>query len=292
MKFRGGGAPENNAPARFLKLLFKEKLKFIKHIVNCDICDLLKKNWLKIQVKILQSADIIYSIRNKYAFTMAEVLITIGIIGVVAAMTFPSLVAGYRKNVALNKLKKAYTEISQAFQMAELEHGPCEYWDYGTAFDGDSAVNFMNTYLVPYLKVIKNCGKESGCWNGEAYSLSGIRNSVYGDSSTHNAKIIVNSGYSIGITSGGYYVNVQISLNGPSGDEKAIMGKDLFFGSLSSKGTPVCKFNAHGQGETRSGLTNGDFACTTNAGDGAGMSCLGLIIHDGWLIRKDYPVKF
>ena len=44
IEIQGGGAPENNAPARFLKLLFEKKLKFIKHIVNCDICDLLKKN--------------------------------------------------------------------------------------------------------------------------------------------------------------------------------------------------------------------------------------------------------
>ena len=44
---------------------------------------------------------------KKFAFTLAEVLITLGIIGVVAAMTMPALVANYQKTVTVNRLKKA-----------------------------------------------------------------------------------------------------------------------------------------------------------------------------------------
>ncbi len=44
----------------------------------------------------------------KKAFTLAEVLITLGVIGVVAAMTMPSLVANYQKKVWVNQLKKLY----------------------------------------------------------------------------------------------------------------------------------------------------------------------------------------
>lgn len=49
----------------------------------------------------------------KKAFTLAEVLITLGIIGIVAAMTLPALIGKYQKNQTLTQLKKAYTEISQ-----------------------------------------------------------------------------------------------------------------------------------------------------------------------------------
>lgn len=35
--------------------------------------------------------------KNYIAFTMAEVLITLGLIGVVAAMTFPRLMGHYQK---------------------------------------------------------------------------------------------------------------------------------------------------------------------------------------------------
>ena len=42
-------------------------------------------------------------------FTLAEVLITLGIIGVVSALTMPALVANYKKQEAVSKLKKSYT---------------------------------------------------------------------------------------------------------------------------------------------------------------------------------------
>ena len=44
---------------------------------------------------------------TKKAFTMAEVLITLGIIGIVAAMTLPSLVGNYQKKQTAMQLKKS-----------------------------------------------------------------------------------------------------------------------------------------------------------------------------------------
>lgn len=57
------------------------------------------------------------------AFTLAEVLITLSIIGVVAAMTIPTLVAKYQKNLWVNQLKKSYSMTSQALKkmMADEE---------------------------------------------------------------------------------------------------------------------------------------------------------------------------
>ena len=54
----------------------------------------------------------------KKAFTLAEVLITLGIIGIVAAMTLPSLIANYQKKVTVNRLKQAYSMINQALLLA------------------------------------------------------------------------------------------------------------------------------------------------------------------------------
>ena len=50
------------------------------------------------------------------AFTLAEVLITLGIIGVVAAITMPMLIANYQKTVIVNQLKKSYSMWNQVFQ--------------------------------------------------------------------------------------------------------------------------------------------------------------------------------
>ena len=48
-------------------------------------------------------------------FTLAEVLITLGIIGVVAALTIPTLIKNYQKKAATTAAKKAYSTLSQAY---------------------------------------------------------------------------------------------------------------------------------------------------------------------------------
>ena len=55
-----------------------------------------------------------FSHKNKVAFTLAEVLITLGIIGVVAAITLPTLIANYKNKVLLNQAKNSYSIISNA----------------------------------------------------------------------------------------------------------------------------------------------------------------------------------
>lgn len=54
---------------------------------------------------------------SKFAFTLAEVLITLGIIGVVAAMTLPALMHANQAKVNKTQLSKAYSVLAQAHQM-------------------------------------------------------------------------------------------------------------------------------------------------------------------------------
>ncbi len=63
------------------------------------------------------------------AFTLAEVLITLGIIGVVAAMTMPALIANHRKTVLKTQFKKAYSELQQVNQnfIKDYDMNICEY---------------------------------------------------------------------------------------------------------------------------------------------------------------------
>lgn len=62
-------------------------------------------------------------------FTLAEVLITLGIIGIVAAMTLPALTAKYRKHVVVTRMQKFYTVFNQAIKISELENGEMDTWD-------------------------------------------------------------------------------------------------------------------------------------------------------------------
>ena len=68
---------------------------------------------------------------RRAAFTLAEVLITLGIIGVVAALTMPALVAKYQEMVLKNQFKHAYSLVSQAIKQVEVNNGyplQCYIW--------------------------------------------------------------------------------------------------------------------------------------------------------------------
>lgn len=103
---------------------------------------------------------------RKPAFTLAEVLITLGIIGVVAAMTLPALIQDHAKKVVEARLKKFYSSINQAILMAENDYGDKKIWYEdvtGAQFDGEGnpiegssdAEKWVNKYLKPYLNVTK-----------------------------------------------------------------------------------------------------------------------------------------
>lgn len=62
------------------------------------------------------------TIHGNRAFTLSEVLITLGIIGVVAAMTLPNLIMKYEKQKTVEQLKVAYSLLSQAVSNSVAEN--------------------------------------------------------------------------------------------------------------------------------------------------------------------------
>ena len=102
------------------------------------------------------------------AFTLAEVLITLGIIGVVAAMTLPTLIQNHQKQVYVTQLKKSISVIQQGFKkmMADEEvdnlwytemFANSGYFDDGREFIYQSGDNteFYQPILKRYFKVVK-----------------------------------------------------------------------------------------------------------------------------------------
>ena len=66
--------------------------------------------------------------RKSSAFTLAEVLITLGIIGVVAAMTLPTLINETQRKQDGVKIKKFYSIMQQAIIMSERDNGSAADW--------------------------------------------------------------------------------------------------------------------------------------------------------------------
>jgi len=99
-----------------------------------------------------------HSQNKRAAFTLAEVLITLGIIGVVAAMTMPTLIQKHRKSVVETGLKKFYTTMNQAIQLSVNDNGETKYWEFFTgseAYTPEANKQFYNKYFKKYLKTLK-----------------------------------------------------------------------------------------------------------------------------------------
>lgn len=95
------------------------------------------------------------------AFTLAEVLITLGIIGIVAALTIPSLMNNIQDSQFKQAWKKNYSVISQAYQRYVTENGGS-----ATGLCAYSAV-CVRDVLQPYLNIAKLCSSSAseGCWS-------------------------------------------------------------------------------------------------------------------------------
>lgn len=96
-------------------------------------------------------------------FTLAEVLITLGVIGVVAAMTMPALVQKSKEKETVTKLKKAYSVLSNAYMLAKAENGSgIDTWVEGKT--GNEATQTLFENMKPYLNISKDCGFNGGCF--------------------------------------------------------------------------------------------------------------------------------
>lgn len=151
IEFQGGGGALGHLLIRIiLNLLFIiwHSCYNILSLVCRQVCLLSKRN------KNLQSA-----------FTMAEVLIVLGILGIIAALTLMQVLTKVDKKVASVKVYKFYSMINQAVAMSTLHNGNIDGWFYGgkPVASADTANityennrDFVETYFTKYMRA-GNC---------------------------------------------------------------------------------------------------------------------------------------
>ena len=115
-----------------------------------------------------------------HAFTLAEVLITLGIIGIVASMTLPALIHKNQNKALEASLKKNYSVIQQALEMYQAETGE------RIKADGTVAHQALGKTLKKYFNVIKDCGYSYSGANGDLKGC--IANNANTDKSSQNYK--------------------------------------------------------------------------------------------------------
>ena len=261
----------------------------------------------------------------KKGFTLAETLITLTILGVVATVVIPNIIKNYQKRMTITRLKMAYSMLDNMTQQSMIENG---YPPSGVAFTQD----LFNNYFGKYLYISKVCGMTGtkGCFklnsNGRDtyYSLDGTE--MISNSAENYYKVVLKNGMSLGVTSQAstaYAYRFLIDINGPNrGDSK--LGQDMFqftyyskaaITSASLTGTAYNNYtacpnagifigsyspaNAGKSCQATRNLLKGlcsEGGSTSYGSDAAknkifpnGAGCAGLIIKDGWKISDDYP---
>ena len=206
------------------------------------------------------------------AFTLAEILITLGVIGVVAAMTMPTLIKNYKKQYTVNKLKETYTILSQALQRAVVENGEPKNWIYN---GGDF---FVENYLSPYLKIIKKSSNSP-----RHYYLSGVElpKNFY-DNCIHYYLI---NGVEITVRPyGNTHHIIMADLNGIQGPNT--YGKDCFKFEFVNSADDFSLSKSFRFNGTTSDISKIKADCKKGQN---GDFCGAWIMENGWKIPDDYP---
>ena len=242
----------------------------------------------KIDVSPLHS-----SMKKKAAFTLAEVLITLGIIGVVAALVIPFFVRKYQYQVFATQLAENYSIISNALKMAENDYDPKETWE---APNGHNYIEFYEKYLKPYLNLIDNpcTNNNSGKCQFQSYDMAGGTRlngiGVLGTEAWHFIKIYLTNGAMIGFSSMSVHnaYAVFIDVNGEKGPNR--QGIDTFmlilaFNDATSLKDYIGKFSFWYGLPSLSDKTLKQYCSKDSVY--AGLTCGALLQRNGFRIPKN-----
>lgn len=241
-------------------------------------------------------------------FTLAEVLITLGIIGVVAAMTIPTLITSTQKLQYMSSLQKAYSEFSQALQAMTGNYDCVTDLACTGVFASDKTSQDLGTELAKYLKLSKDCGMTpagQGCLPPSANSnFDGSGTPIALDTDTSLEKFVTADGMSFAVVNGatncetdwggtlGYMAKtcgyLYVDVNGLK--EPNNLGRDVFvFFITNGRGSFLYPLGGSDDNAFSHGLTlskgwwnvgGSDNCSSATSKDGA--YCTGRVFEKGW----------
>lgn len=221
---------------------------------------------------------------DKKAFTLAEILITLSIIGIVAALTIPNLIQNYKRKVATVRLKKFVSVMSQAIELSELENGAITTWstaatipttgasdsdEYKDAYkqNSDNALAFFNKYLAKYMNYTKV--EEAKDYKSRVYFADGSCMWLYnGNLIDIKYAINCNSGQDMnGVDNFAFIINYKAN--------------DTYIGNKKFSGYYISPINDLTREQAIANCKDNAYNCTAL-----------LEKFDNWEFKEDYPYKF
>ena len=243
-------------------------------------------------------------IKKIFAFTLAEVLITIGVIGVVAAITIPSLITKSHRIIVENRLKDSYSILSNAVKMAEEEWGvgfePTDGLT-STGWSPRSSKFVFDKYFRPFMKINYEYSQDDCVELSKAYGQN-PNSGMYIDyngacySLPNGTSIIFWAGRKD--TDSPYLMTVQFRIN--PAKKKQIDGIDVFGfqivnsdnGLVVTSGLEQIGFEISDEKLIEACGSDSDRIPVNGYWWGRNAFCLELIKRNGWKIPANYPLKF
>lgn len=173
-------------------------------------------------------------LKRYIGFTLAEVLITLGIIGIVAEITIPVLVRNSQKEATVGKVKKAYSILSQATLAisSDCSGNVLNCITSATMANNDDATSRaqLTALYLPKFRLARDCTTGStGCFSVNTYKY--FNNTNYGPFSSAtwlvNSQIVLSDGTSVGFDWNPNSYSIVIDINGVNNPNQ--FGKDVFW---------------------------------------------------------------
>ncbi len=213
----------------------------------------------------------------RLGFTLAEVLVTLGIIGVVSAMTVPSLMQNHQRKTYVTQLHKFYNELSQALLQYQTDRNALNLKEAGL-----NSQEALDAFFKEYFKVINDCGNTQTPCLAPASEYKNIagRSIV----TSRDAYVTIADGNSFGYSyfgdTGNSLFNIYLDTNGQKGPNVA--GRDIFAIYIYNNGLIDDTNGANGAPltkEEREASFNSH--CIQSTGT-TWYGCFGKILNDNW----------
>ena len=158
--------------------------------------------------------------KKLFAFTLAETLIVMGVIGVVAALTLPNLNQSTGDKEKVAKVKKIYSNLEDAFGRAQAVYGPMDEWCTGLTSDNCEKRKFER--ITEFMKLSKVCGNSGDSCPAGAEILSLNDNDTSNGICSYHYCAILADGTVVEFES-----NINIDIDGLNKGAHTF-GKDIF----------------------------------------------------------------
>ena len=209
-------------------------------------------------------------INIKNGFTLAEVLITLVIVGVIASMTIPTLINKTNKQEFVSRLKKAYSTMAQATNKIIAEEGNPRADIGGWATSGEAVYDMYKKYLSN----VKECGlSTSGCFDGIYKRMNGGKGDYYTDRRT----FVIADGMEISIKDSDLWTDCSRNTNGTLNTCATILVDVNGAKGPNTIGQDAFAFNLREDGLVPAGADNKSH-CSTSYN---GWACAGKVLAEG-----------